>query len=347
MRVGTNLTFYTRTKETWDSMYEDCEKAQTSITFEQYMLIGDETGNRFLKLFIAKARAGVSVHLLLDAVGSHKIRGSALLHELEEAGGKVRFYNPLKIWHIFHPSRWLPRDHCKTMMIDSKIAYTGGVCIADFMRSWHDLHVRITGDLVEHMQSGQSLNPDRGIDEARGDTDLYRYVGKFSKFRPNPIYRELIKNINKAEYEVCMVTPYFFPPGRLRKAMKKAVRRGVRVRVIVSEKTDIPLASFFSRTYFRRLMQKGVEVLVYDEATLHAKYAIVDEKWTTMGSTNWDYLSLFYNREANLIIKEKAVIAKMKAIFENNAQVCKTADHRVPLWVKIFWPIIRRLRKVF
>jgi|AntRauTorcE11897_2_1112592.scaffolds.fasta_scaffold00100_26 cardiolipin synthase len=343
--VSTKLEFFTLTKETWEAMYQDCLQAENSINFEQYMLRGDKVGNRFLKLFRDKAKAGVSVHLLLDSFGSWGVRNSPLLKELEQAGGRVRFYKRLRSKHLMRPSSWWPRDHCKTMLIDSKIAYTGGVCMAAFMHDWHDLHVRITGDLVHHMQAGtKKLIPQDT--EQQTDQGRFRYVAKFSKFKTNPIYNELLKEIDSAKKEVSLVTPYFFPPKRLRKAMKAAVKRGVNVQVMVSEKTDIPLATFISRSYYRSLMNAGIKIKVFHESVLHAKYAIIDERWATMGSTNWDYLSLFYNREANLIIEEADIISELRAIFENDIATCKSAENRLPIWMRLTWPLIRRIRKV-
>lgn len=345
--MPTELEFFTKTQDTWEAMYRDCLRAEKSISFEQYLLLGDKVGNRFLKLFRDKAKAGVSVHLLLDAVGSWSVRSSPLLKELRNAGGKVRFYNTLRIWHLFRPSRWFPRSHCKTMLIDSEVAYTGGVCMAGFMQHWHDLHVRITGDLVTDIQaqsrrSGQVQGRNRDVTKGK-----FRYVAKISKLGKNPIYKALLKSINAAERDVCLVTPYFFPPRRLRKALRMAAGRGVRVRVMLSEKTDSPLASALSRSYFRGLMRHGVEIITFHENILHAKYAIVDDHWATMGSTNWDYLSLFYNREANLIIEDKKIITELRAIFENDTQMCKAADMRLPLWMRLFWAAIQRIRKVF
>ncbi|MGM0422596.1 MAG: phospholipase D-like domain-containing protein [Pseudomonadota bacterium] len=341
----TKLEFYTRTQETWEAMYQDCQQAQVSINFEQYMLLGDEVGNRFLKLFRDKARSGVSVHLLLDAFGSWSVRSSPLLKELQQAGGRVRFYKPLSLKHLLRPSSWWPRDHCKTMLIDSKIAYTGSACMAAPMRDWHDLHARITGNLVHHMQAGTKRTKTQNAHQTT-DKGRLRYVAKFSKFKENPIYNELLTEIKSAEQEICLVTPYFFPPMRLRKELKAAVKRGVDVRIIVSEKTDIPLATFISRSYFRSLMRAGIQIKVFHENVLHAKYAIIDDRWATMGSTNWDYLSLFYNREANLIIEDKEIIGELKALFENDAAVCKAAESRLPLWMRLTWPLIRRIRKV-
>ncbi len=337
--MATELRFYTATQEAWDAMYVDCQRAHESIRFEQYLLKDDETGSRFLELFYQKARQGVRISLSLDSVGSRGLRRSPLIQKIRDAGGEVDFYNPLGWKNIFQPSRWLPRNHCKTMLIDGRIAYIGGMCVAHYMKDWRDLQARITGELARLMAENSAR------DTALTGNHLYQYILKTSG--RHPIYNELLREIARARKSIYLATAYFFPPRRLRQALAEAVRRGVDVKLMLPEKTDVPLAMDFSRSYFPELAEKGIDIRIYAQSVLHAKYVVIDDHWATLGSTNLDYLSLFHNRESNLMIYEPETIATLKQLFENDLQRCRRANPRFTLLQKLFFPLTRRLRRLF
>lgn len=318
--MKTELQFFTDLEEAWEAMDRDCRRARHSIDFEQYMMLDDAIGRRFLTLFRDKAREGVKVRIVLDGIGSRAVRSSFLIDEIRQAGGTVRFYNSLRWWKLFFPARLFPRTHCKTLLIDSRYSYIGGVCIAEYMRDWRDLHIRISGDLAKTMHCGDLFGAFNAADPA------FQYLVHQPRRPSNPIYNALVEQIDRARDSIYLCTPYFFPPLRLYKALKRAAERGVTVNIMLSQKNDVPFVMPLSRLYFSGLIAKGVNVVIYTKAVMHAKYAVIDDNWATLGSTNLDYLSLKYNKEGNIIITRRDLVARLKALFERDIMSCIQAE---------------------
>lgn len=318
--------------DVWSGLLADLSTAQSDISLEQYIFADDEAGRPFFDLFIQKAREGVSVRLILDAVGSHTLRGSDTLLDMVEAGVKVHFYNEIGINKIFSPRRWLPRNHCKTVIIDGRLVYIGSACVAEEMRGWRELQFRFDETAVvrdvqsdfdslwESMESGRRLMFGTPPPPFDADGRTLRYVSSRRPWRKaNPLYRELLWRIDHAQDAIRLATPYFMPPYRLRRALKRAVKRGVPVTLLMSEKTDVQIADWVARFYYPRLMRAGIRIVLATDTVLHAKYMIVDGDWASIGSTNLDYLSLFRNREANAVLSSHPVITDMIAAFDADA----------------------------
>jgi cardiolipin synthase A/B len=306
----TRIELYSGTRKAWEVMYEDCLTAAQSIEFEQYIIRNDDNGRQFMTMVAGKARDGVNVKLLLERVGSRHLYGSGMVRDIVKNGGTVDFYNSISWLNLFAPSTWLPRNHSKIMVIDSKIAHIGSACIADYMAAWRDLHARISGGLVSKIAGG---TPD--------DADFDYMVAK-PHLTPSPIYRELLARINRATKSVYMATPYLLAPGGLRRALRRAARRGVDVRIIVTETTDVPFAVYVSRSFFPRLLKEGIRLFSYKGAVYHAKYSIIDGQWATMGSANLDYLSLLRNREANIVMTHPGTVRQLESQFLGDLGHC-------------------------
>lgn len=330
---STELTLYHSARDIWYALLADMMQAQSDICVEQYIFADDEAARPFFDLFIQKAREGVSVRLIFDSIGSHTLRGSDTLLAMVEAGVRLHFYNEIGIDKIFSPRRWFPRNHCKTVIIDRKLVYIGSACVAEAMQDWRELQIRFEDEeavadvqddfdaLWKSMEAGKYIAPTRGLLSFEANGNKLRYVPfRLPRPKANPLYRELLWQIQHAQNHIRLVTPYFTPPYRLRRALKRAVRRGVAVTFLMSEKTDVKIADWVARFYYPRLMRAGIRILLMEEAILHAKYMIVDDQWASIGSANLDYLSLFRNREANLVISELPVIDEMIAVFDRDAQ---------------------------
>lgn len=341
-----DIRFYYRTSEIWDAMYADCAAAQASIEFEQYIIMDDGAGRRFLELFARKAAQGVKVRLLFDGVGSRGILFSPHLDKIRKAGGEIHFYNPLHSHRAFNPRRWLPRSHVKTLLVDGRIAHTGSACLWEVMKHWHELHCRFTGDgaqdVARHFErlwkAEEKDEKVRGNDPADMNAAT-GYAVSAPALHMNPIYKQLLSKIKAAKTSVRLVTPYFLPPHRLRRALIKAAKRGVNVEILMSAKTDVPLADHVSHSYFPGLLRHGIKIFLYPYQVLHAKYAIIDDTWATVGSTNMDYLSLLKNREANLIIRDHAALLELRAGSDAYMRDARQADmnyvHSIPLLQRI------------
>jgi cardiolipin synthase A/B len=323
--------FYPRTSQAWDAMYDDCAAATKSIEFEQYIIMNDAVGRRFLELFRDKARAGVRVRLLLDCVGCRSIRVHPLVDEIRAAGGAVNFYNALGWNHLFFPASWYPRSHIKTLLVDGQIAHTGSVCLWGMMRDWHDLQLRVTGAptaWVRHhfAHTWKCLGEECAEFPEPEAQDAVRYLVSEPHLRPSGIYRELLEAIRGARERIRIVTPYFVPPRRLRRALRKAAQRNVRVEILTSARTDVPLADHASRYSFAGLLRNGLKIYLYPHEVLHAKYAMIDRDWAMVGSINMDYLSLLKNREAAIVFKHSDAIDRMWALSDGYVRDSRQAD---------------------
>jgi cardiolipin synthase A/B len=353
----TRLHFYFTPGETWEAMYQDCLRAKKEIVFEQYIWEDTGIGLRFLDLMTQKAEEGLRVQLLLDRVGSRTLYESDHIGQFCRAGGHISFYNPIGWINLVTPSLWFPRNHTKTLLIDREIAYIGSVCLADEMKEWRDLQLRITGNFVkeiaEHLFIMRKKLWPRLKDyytQMRRTNKLYHFVMSLPKFMPNPIYLELRRSIHQARHSVLLVSPYFLPPWRLRRALYRAIKRGVTVSVMMGGQTDVPLADYVSRSYFPRLLRKGLTILLYQPTVLHAKYAIIDDNWATVGSTNLDYLSLLHNREANIITRHPPDVATLRGHFQKDSKHCLQAGpgqwRDLPLRHKMMGLFGRTLKRI-
>ncbi|MGD9650485.1 MAG: phosphatidylserine/phosphatidylglycerophosphate/cardiolipin synthase family protein [Dongiaceae bacterium] len=356
---ATQLQFYLTSGEAWEAMYRDCEAAAATIDFEQYILQDDGIGKRFLNLFIAKAKEGVKVRLILDKVGARKLYRSVAVNELEKQGGQVEFYNPIGVLNLFFPKTWFPRTHMKTVIIDSKTAYLGGVCFADEMCDWRDTQLRINGKMVKDIEEDFTAIWRRVKEGIKTRPRPYpplheplRYVASrpLSRAHPSPLYTELLLKIRQAKKRVYLVSPYFLPPWRLRRHLRAAIKRGVEVRIIMGGKTDSSFTDHVSHSYFPRWLGLGMHLHLYRKNVMHAKYSIIDDDWATIGSTNMDYLSLLRNREGNIVTCDPALIAELLAHFKNDLSHSIEANwafwRKIPRRHKIIGYLGRSLKKI-
>lgn len=337
----TEIAFFCDPRAALDALYADCQAAQQSIDIEQYIFVDDDTGSRFLKLFEDKARQGIRVRLLFDGIGSRSLSVSRRVFALRDAGVEVRFYNALNWRNLFTPRRWLPRNHNKVMMIDNRIAHVSSLGHWHVMRDWRELHARFTGALAEQVvqhfaqlwaKQGRKYHPLPLPDQPESGC---RFIVSEPRIGHGRVYKELLAQIRRAQRRICLVTPYFLPPRRLRRALKQASRRGIEVNVVLSERTDVPIADYASRAYFRRLIKSGVKIHLYTPSILHAKYTLIDDDWATIGSTNLDYLSLLHNREANIILRTPETVRQISEIFNETLNQSRPVD--ISYWRALPW----------
>lgn len=338
----------------WRAMLEDCARAQRAIDLEQYILKDDNIGRAFLSLFTEKARQGLRVRLMLDGVGSRGLIPSPALAAFREAGGTAHFFNPIGLNNALVPQKWLPRNHVKTLLVDGKTCYAGSACFDDAMAGWHDMQLRFGGALAamveryfDHLWERKD-SPRPPGDEAHAGGLCW--IVTQSGLRPNRIYQELLRGIGNARHSISIATPYFLPPFLLRHALAAAVRRGVKVRVMLNEKSDVGIADLVCRSYYPSLLRHGVRLFHYQGAVLHAKYVAIDDDWATIGSTNMDYLSLLQNREANVFIRDRETVRDIGDDFGDCLRRCREIGpgyHKnLPAWKRALGRLGRSLRRV-
>lgn len=317
--------FFLKANEAWDAVYAACASATTSISFEHFILRDDAAGGRFIELFKRKAKEGVRVRLLLDAIGSAELFQAHLNDEFKEAGVELIFFNSIIPLTWSHYTPWFFRDHRKLIVVDSKQAITGGVCFQEHMTDWRDTVVVIEGPVVTDMERSfdymWTYAEKRGtlprvrefLDEAR----RFLFLPSMPWRRRRTLYYELVERIEKATRRIWLSTPYFVPDRRLFHALRRAAKRGVAVTLLLPERSDNMLVDLGTRSNFERTLAAGIRILLYQPHVLHAKTGVIDD-WATIGSLNLDHASLQYNFEGNLVSTEPGFVAALASHFKND-----------------------------
>jgi cardiolipin synthase len=339
-------------------MYADCEKAEKSIDCQMFIFADDKIGRRFIDLFIKKVSEGVRVRLLFDMVGSYPLYISGLPEDLQARGIEVRFFNPVSPWRIRNFTSNFFRMHNKLLVIDHYIVHTGGVNIREDLETWRDSNIRLVGDLGEDA-TFIFARMWRIVEQRKflSFTKSLVYVKNFA-FRTNAphlrqrfIYNELIDVIRNAKKYVYLTTPYFVPDIRLLRVLRLAAKRGVDVRILLPLNSDHTVVDFASQSYFTLLIKAGVKIFRYDGSVLHAKTAVVDREWATLGSFNLDSQSLLFNYELNVVSNGHDFAFEMQEIFikdiQSAEQVVAADWYKRPFSRKLIeaitWPIHKLL----
>jgi cardiolipin synthase len=364
-RIGCEVTPLRDGGETYAAMLAAIGAARRTIVFETYILASDRTGDRFKLALIERARAGVSVRLMYDAVGSFGLSDS-WLDDLRAAGAQVIVFNRIAPWR----ARWRlsHRDHRKILVIDDEIAFTGGLNIANDYASveeggvgWHDAHCRVRGPIVldlarlfrrTWLRAGGDeypAPPRASTMPGVGGSSFVRAIENTSRRNRPAIRRAYLHVIKAARRAVWIENAYFVPDRGLRRALVRAVARGVDVRVIVPGHSDVRLIEWASLYVMRRLARRGVKILRWRGVMLHAKTAVVDAVWSTIGSYNLDAQSRFNNLEVTLEILDTSVGDQLVATFERDAASCDPFDEAtwklLPRWRKVFAWLAYRVRR--
>lgn len=337
-------------------MLADCEAAKQSIDLEQYLFINDKIGRRFIEILMRKAREGVRVRVLLDSGGSFGVFVSGLPSEMQRAGVQIHFFNPISPWRVHNIFSWYFRDHRKMIVVDGRIGHVGGVCIEDIMANWRDTDLRIEDPVVGEMEEAfeqmwkyVTKGGRRRFPKPAARSRDFRFLTNSPRFRERFIYHALVDIIRGANSSVYLTSPYFIPDPRFFRVLRLAARRGVDVRLLLSGPSDHPFVDIASHSYYHRAFRDGIRIFRYEGRRLHAKSAVVDGKWATVGTTNLDNLSLLFNYEGNVTTTNPRMIAELSSQFEedmrNAREVSWVEWRRRPFLQKflekVMWPAHR------
>jgi cardiolipin synthase len=300
--------FYLSPRPAWQAVYADCAAAKYSIDVEEYILLNDEAGKPLFDILKQKAQAGVSIRLLIDSAGSFSTTHSyVLLNELRTAGVKVKIFNHIEPRRLNSAFAWFLRDHRKIIVIDNIAAHIGGVCFEAAMADWRDTQIRITGPILpefkrvfEEMWKKGTKGRYARFKKGTISPDGFQVLVNAPRFLQRYVYHELLNRIRSATERIWITTPYFIPNYRFYRALRRAVQRGVDVRLLVADRSDHPFVDRASDFHVGPALQAGIKVYRYFPAILHAKSAVIDD-WATIGSCNIDNLSFLLNHEANLV----------------------------------------------
>jgi cardiolipin synthase len=305
--------------------------AQHTITFESYIYWSGAVGRQFAEALEERARAGVNVHVLIDWAGSQQLE-DALVQEMKAAGVEVRFYHPLRWYNL---ARMNNRTHRKLLVVDGRIGFTGGVGIADpwdgdagDAEHWRDSHYRLEGPAVAQMQAAFMDNWIKSTGKVLQGPEYYPALQPAGTalaqvFTSSPsgggdsMQLMYLLSVTAAERSIDLSAAYFVPDKLTRRALRQALARGVKLRIIVpGANTDVELARRASRAAWGELLQSGAEIYEYQPAMFHCKMMLVDGRLASVGSTNFDNRSFRLNDEANLNVYDEAFVRELEAVFE-------------------------------
>ena len=334
MTAPTSWNLYASNEEAWEKMLADCAKAQRSIDLEQFIFVADEYGQRLIDICVERAAAGVKVRFLWDAAFSFTFFGAATVEDLRKKGIQLLFWKTLipEYYRVPNWRSWFFRNHRRTLVIDGIIGYTGSICVLDRMKNWRDTNVRLEGPVVKEMHNAFDRmwhRADRSNPHApkhmpkriKARDREFRYVTNYPAPHRRHIYSELVDAVRNARKYIYITTPYFVPTPRLMRVLRLAARRGVDVRIMVPEASNHPAADLGARSYFEDLLSSGARIFLYKgEHLIHAKTAIIDGDWATVGSMNLDRISLLYNFEANIITTNGRFAEELIAHFVHDTQ---------------------------
>jgi cardiolipin synthase len=320
-------------EQIFPAMLEAVRGARRTINFETYIYWSGRVGREFADALSERARAGVKVNVLVDWVGSQKMEDS-LAEQMEQAGVEIQRYHPL---HWYNLGRMNNRTHRKLLVVDGRVGFTGGVGIADQWdgraqdpEHWRDSHYRLEGPAVAQMQAafldnwikttGKVLQgPEYFPALQPSGTALAQVFTSSPSGGGDSMQLMYLLSVTAAEHSIDLSAAYFVPDDLTRQALLQALRRGVKLRIIVpGANTDVEVARRASRAAWGELLQAGAQIYEYQPAMFHCKMMLVDSRLASVGSTNFDNRSFRLNDEANLNVYDPAFVQEQEAVFEGD-----------------------------
>ncbi|MEO8507837.1 MAG: cardiolipin synthase [Betaproteobacteria bacterium] len=320
-------------REIFPAMLEAIARAKQSITFETYIYWEGAVGDAFARALTERARAGVRVHVLLDAVGAAKMKES-MLADMRRDGVEIEHYHPLRWYHL---GRMNNRTHRKTLVVDGRVGFTGGVGIADKWdgqaedsEHWRDTHFRVEGPVVAQMQAtfldnwiqvrGEVLHGERYFpaQESAGSARAQMFMSSPTG-GSDSMHLMYLLAITSASTSIDLASAYFVPDKLARDALVAAAKRGVRVRILLPGPIiDADIVRRASRADWGPLLEAGIAIHEYQPTMFHCKVMVVDQRMVSVGSTNFDNRSFRLNDESNLNVYDEAFARAQTAIIERD-----------------------------
>ena len=325
----------------FEDLFEHIRQAKHHIHLEYFNFRNDSIAGLTFELLAQKAKEGVEVRAMFDAFGNssnNQPLKKEHLKAIRESGVEIVKFDPIVFPYINHAFH---RDHRKIVVIDGKIGYTGGMNIADYyvdglpeIGEWRDMHVRIEGDGVNYLQDiflnmwnkatkqsigGEAYYPLRYGESAEGDKRL-AIVDRYPRKTAKVMRRVYAEAIETAEDKVQIINPYFTPTRIIKKAIKKALKNGVKVEIMIPGKSDIPFTPDAAMYIANSLRKKGADIYVYNGGFHHSKIMMIDSLYCTVGSTNLNSRSLRYDYEVNAFIFDPETTHELIAMFEDDQE---------------------------
>lgn len=348
--------------EAFPAMLDAIAAAEREILLEMYWVGVDAVGTRFRDALAAKAKAGVTVRVVYDAVGSLGITPE-FWQPLVDAGAEVREYHPVSpLRPSFRFALMDQRDHRKILAVDRKRGFTGGLNLArpwlpteDGGEAWRDDMIEVKGHVVEELRTLfyktwrrvwfrnlphelVPMNMPRDlVPLSKRPTGRVYVLASLRRQRRN-LMKEYLTRINRAQTSIDIANSYFIPDRSVRNALFRAVLRGVRVRVLVPTKSDVAVVQFALEAMYEALLRKGIDVYCYAGPMMHAKTLVIDDQFAMIGSYNLDERSRAKNLEVNIAVEDAAFATYVRNWFDRDI----AAANRVDLYEWRARPLARR-----
>lgn len=369
--AGNTAEIFTDGNDKFEALLRDIGNAAKSINIEYYIISDDATGRRLCEALTAKAAEGVKIRLIYDHVGSFGT-SSSFFRKMRENG--IEAYPFFKVSFPRFGTRVNWRNHRKICVIDSSVAYIGGMNIADRYIDggkfgyWRDTHVRVTGSIVKALQYSFAVDWNfmgRGlidVDEIGADArppllsaDAVRNAGmQLLTSGPMSQWSNIAlafhKAIANARRRVFIQTPYFLPDEGMLKALLTASLAHVDVRIMIPLRGDSLMLTHASQSYISECLKAGIKIYLYKKGMLHAKTMVIDDEISTTGSTNFDFRSFDYNFESNIFFFSREIAKRMTDDFRKDIAECERIQpakwRQRPFTVKAAESILRLLSPV-
>jgi cardiolipin synthase len=346
-RAGNKLVLLQNGDEIFPDMLGAIRQAQESIEFSTYVYWHSDIATEFANALCERARAGVTVRLLVDALGG-AIMSSRTIWQLEQAGVKVAWFRPVRLPHLM---KFNNRTHRKVLVVDRVVAFTGGVGIADQWTGsandrhhFRETHCRIEGPACIDILAAFSQNWHEATGEQVQETAVVKPAGRVAIHtvmssagrRPTDMEKLFGAVIAAAEHRLWITTAYFVPTSELTSALMAAAARGADVRVLTNGPlTNHRVTRWAGHGSYSALLAAGVKIYEYEGTVLHSKVVSADQAWATLGSTNLDARSLVLNDELNISVVDSGLVARLDTQFL--ADLERSQHIRSTLWFRRAW----------
>ena len=335
---GNRVEVYQNGDTFYPAMLEAIEGAQLSVTMEQYIFGDGEVGRRFAEAFAETARRGVTVKLLLDAIGSATL-GDEIFHILGAGGCQVAWFRPIRTYTM---NRSNLRDHRKSLIVDGRVAFTGGAGLGDHWlgaaqnpQEWRDTQVAVTGAAAVALQSGFAQNWLITTGEILSGAHLFpepqiagtvavQTIHSSPATGAGAVGTMYFTALQCARQDILIANPYFIPDSAVVAMLAAARERGVTIRLMLAGKhIDSWWARQASVRAYGKVLEAGVEIYEFRPTMLHQKTMIIDNAWATIGTANFDNRSFALNEETNLCFHDAEVVGELRRAFEDDLKQCE------------------------
>ncbi|MFI3239672.1 MAG: cardiolipin synthase [Bacteroidales bacterium] len=338
--LGNKIDIYTNGEDKFRQFKADLIAAHSYINMQYFIFEDDKIGTEISDILIAKAKEGVDVRIIYDHLGCWKVKNS-FYKRMRDAGIEVAPF--FKVTFSLFTSRINWRNHRKIAVIDGEIGYIGGMNIADRYIDglhngvWRDTHIRIQGAAIAGLEysftidwsfMGNSLLdlPIKDFDDINGGAGMQMMVsGPMGKWSNMAFMFQ--KSIMNSKKRVLIQTPYFLPTESLLKALQTTALSKVEVSIMIPRNPDSWVLKLASSSFIAECLRAGIKIYFYEAGMLHAKTIIIDDEFSTVGSSNFDYRSFEHNFESNMFIYSKDVNKQMADIFYKDVEQCTLVDY--------------------